>query len=263
MKATSIYIHGTEQSEQERLAMLNRLTNPSFIDFLNIQRRVRILDVGCGLGILAGEIAQRYPNCSITGIEYSDAQLAEAPMDFDNLEFIQGDAHELPFEDESFDVVYCRYLLEHVREPLLVLREVYRVLKKGGQFFTQENNIAMTVYHPACLIFEDIWQRFIALQDRLGGDALIGKKLYMLLKQAGFGQVSLSIAPQVHSFEDVNFDAWITNIIGNVESGRNKLMEEKMATNEEISAAIEELEAFRENELASTIFYWNRAVGWK
>lgn len=263
MKETSIYIHGTQQSEQERLAMLNRLTNPSFIDFLNIQRPVRILDVGCGLGILAGEIAQRYPNCSITGIEYAEAQLAEAPMDFDNLEFMQGDAHDLPFEDESFDVVYCRYLLEHVREPLLVLQEMHRVLKSGGQLFTQENNIDMTVYHPACPAFEDIWQRFIALQDKLGGDALIGKKLYMLLKQTGFSQVSLSIAPQVHGFEDVNFGAWVSNIIGNVESGKSKLVAEEMATTEEINAAIEELETFKQNEEASTIFYWNRAVGLK
>ena len=263
MENKAIYIHGTAPSEQERLRLLNRLTNPPFIEFLNINQRIKILDVGCGLGILASEIAERYPNCEITGIEYSQNQLDQAPKDISNLNFMQGDAHHLPFEDETFDLVYCRYLLEHVQEPLRVLQEMRRVLKVGGQAFTQENNIEITVYYPECSKFEAIWKRFIDFQEQLGGDGLIGKKLYALMKRAGFGQVHLSIAPQVHGFEEVNFDAWVKNIIGNVESARDKFIEQGVATSIEIDEAVEELDDFRQNEEASSIFYWNRAVGIK
>lgn len=259
MQEKAIYIHGTEASEQDRLRLLNRLTNRPFIDFLNIQRKVKILDVGCGLGILAGEIAELYPNCEVVGVEYSNEQMAQARTDLDNLHIQQGDAHALPFEDGTFDVVYCRYLLEHVQSPAQVLREMRRVLKEGGEIFTQENNIEITVFDPNCPKWNEIWQRFIDLQASFGGDGLIGKKLYRLLYEAGFKKIELSIAPQVHGYEDVNFNAWILNIIGNAESARDKLVEHGVATHQEIDTGIQELEALRTNPAASSIFYWNRA----
>ena len=51
------YIHGTEPSEQKRLAALNRLTNEAFVRFLGVVPRMRALEVGSGLGILAAEVA--------------------------------------------------------------------------------------------------------------------------------------------------------------------------------------------------------------
>jgi ubiquinone/menaquinone biosynthesis C-methylase UbiE len=259
----AIYIHGTEQSEQDRLRLLNRLTNRPFIEYLNIERPCKVLDVGCGLGILANEIAELYSNCEIFGVEYSKDQLHQADQSKNNIHFQQGDAHALPFEDSTFDVVYCRYLLEHVKNPVQVLKEMHRVVKPTGQVFTQENNIEITVYDPDCPKWNDIWQRFIDLQTQLGGDGLIGKKLYRLMKEAGFNQVELSIAPQVHGYENVYFYDWITNIIGNAESARDKLINYKIATDKEITAGIQELEALRSNPMASTVFYWNRAKGVK
>lgn len=48
---------------------------------------------------------------------------------------IVADAHELPFADESFEVVLCREVLEHVKEPTVVLKEIKRVLKPGGTLY--------------------------------------------------------------------------------------------------------------------------------
>src|SRR5262245_3851876 len=55
------YIHGTHADEQERLAGLNRLTNPQFIQFLALNTTETVLEVGSGLGILAVEVADRVP----------------------------------------------------------------------------------------------------------------------------------------------------------------------------------------------------------
>ncbi len=140
-----VIFNGAEQSEQDRVWLLNRLTNRPFIDFLDIKRPIKILDVGCGLGILAREIAALYPNCEIFGIEFSEAQLAQVSQELPNISLQQGDAHHLPFDDNSFDMVYCRYLLEHVKGSIQVLREMRRVAKSGGEIFTQENNIEITV----------------------------------------------------------------------------------------------------------------------
>jgi SAM-dependent methyltransferase len=263
---TAAYIHGTETSEQARLALLNRLTNEPFIKFLELDERAKVLEVGSGLGILAREVAERTPSGEAWGVEYSADQLSRArdsAAAAANLHFIQADAHALPFADEHFDTVYCRYLLEHVADPVEVLSEMRRVLRPGGRALAQENNILINVFYPECPRFDVIWERFAELQARLGGDALIGKKLLALFKQAGFDQVKLSLQPEIHHAGMETFRPWIENLIGNVESGAAALEGQNLATADEISAAIREVRALAERDDGSAIFYWNRASGVK
>jgi SAM-dependent methyltransferase len=262
--ASNAYIHGTDSAEQERLALLNHLTNQSFIDFLALDGVQSVLEIGSGLGILTEQVAARMPNSKVWGVEYAAEQLGAARRRLRaNLHFIQGDAHWLPFEDERFDVVYCRYLLEHVADPLRVLREAHRVLKPGGKLCAQENNILIFDLYPDCPRFEVVWRQFAQLQAQLGGDALIGKKLFPLLRVVGFQSVELSIAPEIHAAGMPTFRPWIENLIGNVRSGAVELQKRRLATAGEVTEAIAELGAFMEHDDASLFFYWNRAVGWK
>lgn len=264
---TAAYIHGTDTQEQKRLALLNRLTNEPFIKFLELDGKASVLEVGSGLGILAREVAERAPGVAVWGVEYSADQLERAKASDTaaqpNLHFIQADAHALPFEDERFHTVYCRYLLEHVADPVEVLMEMRRVLRPGGRALAQENNILINVFYPECPRFDAIWERFAELQARLGGDALIGKKLLALFKQAGFSQIKLSLQPEIHHAGMETFRPWIENLIGNVESGAAALERHNLATPAEISEAIREVRSLSERDDASAIFYWNRASGVK
>jgi SAM-dependent methyltransferase len=258
------YIHGTTTAEQARLALLNRLTNAPFIEFLALDESSAVLEVGSGLGILAREVARRVPRGEAWGVEYSAAQLAQATnAAARNLHFIQADAHSLPFTGDAFDTVYCRYLLEHVADPVRVLTEMRRVLRPGGRALAQENNILMLTFYPEAARFEMVWSRFAALQAELGGDALIGKKLFALFKRAGFAEIKLSLQPELHYAGTETFRPWIENLIGNVEGGAAELQRRGLATAEEIGAAIDELRAFSERDDASALFYWNRASGIK
>jgi SAM-dependent methyltransferase len=262
--ANSTYIHGTDSAEQERLTLLNRLTNQSFIDFLALDGVQSVLEIGSGLGILTEQIATRTPNSEVWGVEYATEQLATAKTRRrPNLHFLRGDAHKLPFKDEQFDIAYCRYLLEHVADPLQVLREAHRVLKPGGKVCAQENNIFVLVLYPECPRFETVLRQFTQLQERLGGDALIGKKLLPLFAIAGFDHIELSIAPEIHYAGTPMFRPWIENLTGNVRSGAVELQKRRLATAGEVAEAIVELQAFMERDDASLFFYWNRAVGWK
>lgn len=251
------YIHGTTVEEQRRLADLNHLTNAPFLNFLDGSGAKRILEVGSGLGILLNEVAAAFPQAQCFGIEYSREQLAAAKPR-GNVTLQQGDAHQLPFESNSFDVVYCRYLLEHVANPDMVLREVARVLRPGGRFFAQENNILVSVTDPACPAFERVWRKFVMLQEKLGGDALVGAKLYGKCKHAGFEEIQLSLAPEAHHFGQPSFRAWIENLIGNVHGARQRLIEFSLATELEIETALAELRDLIHLEDASAYFYWNR-----
>ena len=74
-----IYIHGTEPSEQERLAGLNRITNAAFIQFLDGADGSHVLEVGSGLGLLAVDVANAAAGVHVVGVEVSAAQIAAAP----------------------------------------------------------------------------------------------------------------------------------------------------------------------------------------
>ncbi len=257
------YIHGTDADEQTRLAKLGGLTNQAFIQFLEFQQDSSILDVGCGLGILTRKLAELAPAGIVWGVERSADQLAKAPRDLANLHFQQADAHALPFEDNTFDVVFCRYLLEHVANPLLVLKEMSRVLKPGGKAFVQENNIFVTTFDPDCPHFEALWRQFAVLQQLLGGDALIGKKLFRLFGEAGFANISLSIQPEVHWHGSPDFRLWVENLINNIRPAERQLMAKGLATAEDILKGKQDLEDLLVNTSASAFFYWNRAKGLK
>jgi SAM-dependent methyltransferase len=88
----------------------------------------RLLDVGCGTGWLAEHFSD------YTGIDGSPEAVAAAQSKGRSI--TQGDVNEpLPFEDASFDGVVLKDLLEHVDDPVAVVREVHRVLRPGGLVF--------------------------------------------------------------------------------------------------------------------------------
>ncbi|XJZ26920.1 class I SAM-dependent methyltransferase [Bacillota bacterium Lsc_1132] len=94
------------------------------------------LDLGCGTGIYSIWLARM--GLKVTGIDTSLNMLeiakeksAAASLDID---FIQADIHQLPFADETFDLIVGNIVLEFVDEPQQVMKEVFRVLKKGGRF---------------------------------------------------------------------------------------------------------------------------------
>ena len=257
------YVHGTSLDEQARLAQLNQITNPQFIQFLEVRSTDHILEVGAGLGILASQVAEVASAGSVTAVEFSDEQLARRRGSRENLYFVRGDAHHLPFPDASFDVVYCRYVLEHMADALRVIQEAHRVLRPGGRFLAQENNIAVNFFYPECPTFERIWLKLAELQAALGSDALVGKKLFAYYNQVGFRETEISLAEEFHHAGMPTFQIWVENLKRIILASREDFIRLGILTAEEIEAGIAEAEVFRQRVDAAAYFYWNRAAGTK
>jgi SAM-dependent methyltransferase len=97
-------------------------------------RGERVLDVGCGTGVLAREAARRVgAGGEVVGLDLNPAMLAVARRRAPEIEWHQGDAGELPFENGAFDVVVSQYALMFFPDPALALREMWRVLAPGGR----------------------------------------------------------------------------------------------------------------------------------
>ncbi|NJK84931.1 MAG: class I SAM-dependent methyltransferase [Bacteroidales bacterium] len=147
--------HGVTEKEQDRLSQLNEMTNNSFIDFLHVGKDDTILELGSGLGILTEKVSKYLDKGKITGIENSVEQLQKCPPETSRLQFVQGDVQALPFSENCCDKIYCRYVLEHVPNPLHVLLEAKRVLKQTGELFIQENAILLIEFYPRCPLFKN------------------------------------------------------------------------------------------------------------
>jgi SAM-dependent methyltransferase len=252
------YIHGTAATEQARLLALNRLTNGPFIEFLDVQPGWRVLEVGSGLGILAAEVAGSAADVQVTGLERSPDQIAAATP-HPHVNYVAGDAHNLPFEADSFDLVYCRYLLEHVGQPERVVSQMHRVTRPGGRIAVMENDTSLVRFDPPCPAFAAVWSVFARYQWQLGGDAFVGRRLFRLLHSAGWRQIELSLQPEMHWSGSPGFRPWVENLRGNLDSARAGLIQSGVCNADQLARAEQELRQLAERPDASALFAWNRA----
>ena len=98
---------------------------------LDHNKEMKILEIGCGPGALAEALHRWYPRAQITAIDRDSNFIAFAQKNIKDINFVEGDATHLPFENESFDVTISNTVQEHI-EPALFWSEQRRVLKPGG-----------------------------------------------------------------------------------------------------------------------------------
>jgi SAM-dependent methyltransferase len=100
------------------------------LDRTRVGTRTRYLDAGCGSGMAAGMAAAR--GAAVSGVDAAEAMLSIARERVPAGDFRKSDLEELPFADETFDVVTAFNSLQYAANPVLALRELGRVAKRGG-----------------------------------------------------------------------------------------------------------------------------------
>ena len=93
---------------------------------------LRILDVGCGDGVITKRLRDRFPEAEIEGLDIDGVRLDRARAYSQGVTFRQGDVNSLPYDECIFGIVLCHHVLEHVVDDTQVIKECHRVLVPGG-----------------------------------------------------------------------------------------------------------------------------------
>lgn len=128
----------------------------SYMELFPDKRPEKVLELGCGIGYQSAMLAQIAGKVIATDLPDEDlqshapgmlqAQLLHRQLNIDNVELVGCSAEDLPFEDNSFDLVYSSHVLEHIPDQNKALSEIYRVLKPGGIHFCVVPTRAEKVY---------------------------------------------------------------------------------------------------------------------
>ena len=157
----------------------------------------RVLEAGCGIGAQTVILARSSPAAEIVSIDVSEDSIGAArgaveKAGISNVSFRIADIFDLPFEGESFDHVFVCFVLEHLPNPLEALLKLKRAIKPGGSITVVEGDHGSFYCHPRSRESSLAVQCLIDIQERLGGNSLIGRQLYPLLKEAGFHSIAVS-----------------------------------------------------------------------
>lgn len=155
-----------------------------------------VLDVGCGPATVTAGIAARVAR--VTGVDAAAAVLEEAAetvraAGLDNVELTVGDALELPFPDDAFDVVHAHQVLHHVADPVRALSEMRRVCRPGGVVAAREMDVGGMIWFPRPAGMEAWLPIFGEVARADGGEPDAGRRLVSWARAAGLTGITATV----------------------------------------------------------------------
>ncbi|MCC5659982.1 bifunctional 2-polyprenyl-6-hydroxyphenol methylase/3-demethylubiquinol 3-O-methyltransferase UbiG [Nostoc sp. XA010] len=181
--------------EDETLYLSNHLNKSRFEFFSNYVpdwKGLRVLDIGCGGGLACEYVANLNADVSGIDLSWNSIKTAQEHAKINNLkiDYQRGIAENLPYQENSFNVVLCFDVLEHVDDWEKVIFEAYRVLKKDGFFLFDTINRSFKSKFIMLWLLEDTlkhlpsglhdWKKFIKPQE-----------IEEVMEMAGFGDFEI------------------------------------------------------------------------
>lgn len=170
-------------------------TTKSFIEVNGIQPGMHILDVGSGSGRMTHYLANQVGlQGSVLSIDNSPEQLARAQgycqrQGDKNVSFKQLSVYYLDSIGETFDLIYCRFVLHHLHSPRLAIQLLYQVLTKGGIYIAEEGIVSAAFSYPPSNAWHYSREKIRSPdeeKDESGRDGDFGMKLFYWMKKSGF-----------------------------------------------------------------------------
>jgi ubiquinone/menaquinone biosynthesis C-methylase UbiE len=249
------YTLATGDSGAYRLLILNTIHQP-YTEFLlkrvGLSQGMRVADIGCGTGNVSFLMASQVgTNGSVCSVDLSAAQLDIARSqakanDCNNVTFSQGSAYDTQLPKESFDFVYCRFLLIHLNQPVDTLIEMRSLLKPGGLLVCEEADFSKAFCEPSSKVHDSCYEMLIGLAQSRGQNFCLGIELYKIFQDAGFSNAEISFIQPVVMGENKRL------IDMSLMEARNALIEAGLTVPDEVDQIIAQLTEIAEDK--TTIF---------
>jgi SAM-dependent methyltransferase len=193
------YSLATGVAAAHRLQVLHRIYGPGAQRVLvqaGIRPGMRVADVGCGVGMVTSMLSKLVgPRGHVVGVDASREQIEQArsllPVGASNIRFVVASAVGTGLPSESFDLVYCRFLLIHLSQPQRALEEMHRLLKPNGILVCEDGDLTSAGSQPPSRLnaFADLFGRLGPVK---GVDYTLGKDLFQMFIRAGFNKPEIT-----------------------------------------------------------------------
>ncbi len=215
-----------EFDEENARRLVAVYTTPDVLDQRRATRAVlalrpgqHVLDIGCGPGFLAAEMAEEVgAEGRVHGIDPSDSMLAIARRSETPVDYGRGDALALPFGDEWFDVAISTQVYEYVDDIEGALAEARRVLRPGGRLLVLDTDWDSIVWHSRD---RERMERVLAAWNEHLSDPYLPRRLPTLMRAAGLELTDAAIIPILNHGADRNtYSAGMIGLVAEFVAGR-------------------------------------------
>ena len=191
------YVHGYSERESFRLSDQANTLAALLHQDTSYPADSRVLEAGCGIGAQTVFLAANSPDAWIVSIDVKPDSIKEAKTRTDranikNVAFQNSNIFDLPFKKNIFDHIFICFVLEHLQNPADALKSLKDVLKEDGTLTVIEGDHGSFFCYPETSEARRTVQCLIDLQSRIGGNSLVGRQIYPLLKEAGFEKITVS-----------------------------------------------------------------------
>jgi ubiquinone/menaquinone biosynthesis C-methylase UbiE len=262
------YLHGFSEKEQKRLLHQAKFLENFVYSGLELPKKGTLLEVGCGVGAQTKIILKRCPQLKIDSVDLSSEQLSlakkilKSEISKKRVRLFQADATQMSLDRKNYEGAFICWFLEHVPDPLMVLKGVRKLLKPGARVFCSEvfnQTLFLEPYAPAVLKY---WFHFNDLQWSIKGHPFVGAQLGHYLSEAGFKKIQ--VEPIHLHFDSRNkrsralFADYFLDILL---SAQDKLLSEGRVTQEDVERVKLEFSLMKSS--PTGVFYYSfvRGIG--
>lgn len=199
MATNTNYLIPVGKDDEARMGSINLTFDPYSLKWSvpeSVIQKLHYLDVGCGPGVLTSKIARNLgANGAIVAIDRSAEQIEVARKNalnnaVDNVEWKVGDIYDLSAYKEQFDIVHCRFVLSHLKQPLDAIKQLSSALKPGGLLVMEEMTGNAYTWTPNETFSLKVWRWMVNLQHFLQrSDIGVGARLAKIIEEQGFHYV--------------------------------------------------------------------------
>lgn len=158
----STYVQGVGTLYQSRLLRFSDVFKEKYMSAFDIDDKKKMLEIGCGPGALSQSLHRWYPNAEIIGADMDSNFIEFAKSEAPEITFLEEDATNLSFDNETFDATISNTVAEHI-EPSLFFGEQCRILKHGGVCLVLSARRGVNISAPCILeqneFEKEVWKR--------------------------------------------------------------------------------------------------------